>query len=200
MVRFWILLGASVFALNPATGVAQLPARLAIGAEATYWRLGGGGLTVVDARWGPTVHVGTAGGTLHGLDARLSLSYAPQASFTPGLVAGAVELIAYGWRPDPSRRLNLTVHGGGALLDLHAANAERAQVECTPERFCLNEGTSYRSGLRGAAQLGLGLDIGVTSRLRVQPVGQLVALTGPGRGGPTDSRLLLRLGIGVQWR
>lgn len=194
------LLGAFVLALNPATGVGQQPFRLAVGAEATYWRLGGGGLTVVDARWGPTVHVGTAGGALHGLDARLSLSYAPEASFTPGLLAGAVELIAYGWRPDPRRRLNLTFHGGGALLDLHAGNAERAQAECTPERFCLNEGSSYRSGLRVAAQLGLGLDIGLSNRLRVQPVGQLVALTGPGRGGPTDSRLMLRAGIGVQWR
>ena len=199
-MRFWILPGAFILTLGPATGAAQRPFRLAVGAEATYWRLGGGGLTTVNGRWGPTVGVGTAGGALRGIDVRVSLSYAPEASFTPGLAAGAMELIAYGWRPDPSRRLNLTFHAGGALLDVRAANAERAQAECTPERFCLNEGASYRSGLRGAALLGLGLDLGITTHLWLQPVGQLVALTGPGRGGPTDSNLLLRVGIGITWR
>jgi hypothetical protein len=98
------------------------------------------------------------------------------------------------------RRVNGFVTGGLSVLNFLADRQERALAACTPEVGCMFEGASFRSGWRTVVTAGLGADLPLAASLLLQPQAQILKPVGNGRGGPTSSGAMLRLGVGLAWR
>ena len=186
--------------------VAQAPAggmSAEIGIEATHWVFDGGGSSAMgQTRWGPTLRVGLRPRPGSRVSALMAVTYASEGSFDPGAAGGGLELaVRFARVGEQRRRVNGFVTGGLSALNFLADRQERALAGCTPEVGCMFEGgRSFRSGWRAVMTAGLGADLPLAASLLLQPQAQILKPVGNGRGGPTNSGAMLRVGVGLAWR
>ncbi len=165
-----------------------------LGLQLTYWRLESGGYD----RLGPTAHLGIylPGGTPIAL--RVISSYAPRGDLTPGLFAiggqAAVRLLPS--QPDTSRGPAVDVLLGYGALRYSGTTGVELESPCGPVA-CL-EGVFFSGGWARVLELGLGLEIPLTSKLLAHPTATLLIPVEGSGAGPGHS--VLRAGLGVGWR
>jgi hypothetical protein len=198
-----VVLAASLSSWEVCT--AQAPRggmRAEFGIEATHWVFDGGGtLTTGQRGWGPTLRVGLRPRPGSRVSALMAVTYASEGSFDPGAAGGGLELaVRFARVGEQRRRVNGFVTGGLSALDFLADRQERALAACTPDVGCMFEGASFRSGWRAVVTAGLGADLPLAASLLLQPQAQILKPVGNGRGGPTSSGAMLRVGVGLAWR
>jgi hypothetical protein len=193
-------IGLVVLTILPAaTLAAQSGPAFELSAQATYWRLDHGSLSGNTTRWGPTVGATFRPSRFGPLGMRVSASYAPESDGAPGLAAFAGDLVLTPWRARAETVAPyLSLGLGGIHFD--ANRLEQSVAACSADPSCMFEGVSYRSGWRGTLQGGVGVQLGVSSRVFAAPELQLIRRLGDDQVGPLGERTLLRFGIGLGWR
>ena len=88
-------------------------------------------------------------------------------------------------------------------LGMTARGTYSGRVIGSPRAYLMNaafalQGVFFRAGWARVLELGLGLEIPLTSKLLAHPIGALLIPVGDRRGGPGHS--VLRAGLGVGWR